>query len=247
MTEVEFKNFLDSKIVEYLNARVLPVDDRWLKHENYKPWKDDFWKKYIDVYYLKKINMILADCNFFNDCGLLYPDFALRDNYVEDSEVNDSWFNNPFSNPFNDLFFECFVVNTNDTDCDEIGVYGHVKVDLEKITDFFKYCSEELKGMHYDKDPEDYSETDFDSLQDKLVNKRVDDNGFFIDYNTLDDCEENGYIDFSGDEWDFGVVDISKTYCAMKYYFSKYVWTSLEGERINYLKLLAQNNQISEI
>ena len=232
MIEVEFKNLLDNEIVEYLNTHVLPVDDRWLTNENYKPWSHDFWEKHVDVYYLKKINMILGDCTFFNNCGVLLPYFACENNYVEDEKVNDAW----ISGLFNDLFFKCFVVNTND--CDELSVDGHVHVDLGKITNFFNYCGEELKGMHYDKDSEDDNETDFDSLQDKLVNKRVDSYGFFIDYNTIKECEETGYIDFSGDGWDCGVVDNSMIYCAMKYYFAKYVWSALEGERVNYLKLL---------
>ena len=82
--------------------------------------------------------------------------------------------------------------------------------------------------------------TDFDSLLNTLTNKPVDEYGFFIDYNTLEDCEENGYIDFSGDEFDYGPADTSKIYCAMKYYFAKYVWNELEGERVNYLKLIAK-------
>lgn len=245
MNADEFKNLLDNEIVEYLNTHTLPVDDKWLNHPSYKPiWSQEFWEKYVDVYYLKKINMILADDTFYKDLGVLQPEFVFDVDYVDDFEVEDAW----ISRLFKDLFFKCFVLNADDEGewgADETAVDGHVHVDLEKITNFFKYCGEKLKGIRYDKDSED--ETDFDSLRDVLINKRVDSYGFFIDNNTLEECEENGYIDFSGDDWDYGVDDNSTTYRAMKYYFTKYVWDALEGERVNYLKLIAKNNHISEI
>ena len=55
MTAENFKNLLDNEIVEYLNTHTLPVDDKWLNHPSYKPiWSQEFWEKYVDVYYLKK-------------------------------------------------------------------------------------------------------------------------------------------------------------------------------------------------
>ena len=242
MTAEEFKNLLDNEIVEYLNTHTLPVDDKWLNHPSYKPiWSQEFWEKYVDVYYLRKINMILANNIFYKDFGVLQPEFVC--NYADDSEVDDAC----ISSLFTDLFFKCFVLNADDEgECgaDETAVDGHVHVDLEKITNFFKYCGKDLKGLHYtnqdENDCEENKKTDFDSLLNTLTNKPVDEYGFFIDYNTLEDCEENGYIDFSGDEFDYGPADTSKIYCAMKYYFAKYVWNALEGERVNYLKLIAK-------
>ena len=99
MTAEEFKNSLDTEIVEYLNAHTLPVSKKYLDDPTYKCWSLEFWK-HVDVIHFKKINMLLM--NEFNDPIFKHESESY---FVEDYEVEDAW----ICDLFTDLFFKCCV------------------------------------------------------------------------------------------------------------------------------------------